>query len=155
MPLPKVVAASVSRKEQELATGVANSRQLAPSHRPTPPFHINSSQRHKDAAEYGPALRRNFATEVMNSVRISQFGWIRKWALEIHMERLKHEADQKGFVEVIKHSRLTLTHILICICFGAKISEEWIQGIESIRVDVMLMKNPKLPDFFPALTPLF
>lgn len=51
--------------------------------------------------------------------------------------------------------RLTICIILICLCFGAKISDEWIRDIETILKEVMLITLPKLPDFLPILTPLF
>ncbi|XAR53775.1 hypothetical protein NMG60_11022456 [Bertholletia excelsa] len=111
-----------------------------------------------NSAEYGPlwrALRRNFVTELINPTRIRQCSWIRKWAMENHMKRLQNEVKEKGFVEVMSNCRLTICSVLICLCFGAKISEEKIKTIESVLKDVMLMTTPKLPDFLPALTPLF
>ncbi|GAV68180.1 p450 domain-containing protein [Cephalotus follicularis] len=111
-----------------------------------------------NSAEYGPlwrALRRNFVTELINPTRIKQCSWIRKWALENHMKRLKREAFENGFVEVMSNCRLTICSVLICLCFGAKISEDRIKIIESILKDVMLMTTPKLPDFLPVLAPLF
>ncbi|KAB1221843.1 Cytochrome P450 77A3 [Morella rubra] len=111
-----------------------------------------------NSAEYGPlwrTLRRNFVTELINPARIRQCSWIRKWALENHIKRLQKEASEKGFVEVMSNCRLTICSVLICLCFGAKISEDDIKKIESILKDVMLISLPKLPDFLPVLTPLF
>ncbi|KAJ4838697.1 hypothetical protein Tsubulata_003133 [Turnera subulata] len=111
-----------------------------------------------NSAEYGPlwrTLRRNFVTELINPVRIKQCSWIRKWALENHMERLEKESVQNGFVEVMANCRLTICSILVCLCFGARISEERVKNIELILKEVMLMTTPKLPDFFPVLAPLF
>ncbi|KAJ4703169.1 Cytochrome P450, partial [Melia azedarach] len=111
-----------------------------------------------NSAEYGPlwrTLRRNFVTELINPVRVKQCGWIRKWAMENHMKRLKNESVDNGFIEVMSNCRLTVCSILICLCFGAKISEERIKHIESILKDVMLITSPQLPDFLPILTPLF
>ncbi|KAK6133353.1 hypothetical protein DH2020_032924 [Rehmannia glutinosa] len=62
---------------------------------------------------------------------------------------------QAGYVEVMKNCRLTICSILICLCFGVKISEDRIKVIESVLKDVMLMTAPQLPDFLPVLTPLF
>ncbi|XP_038883630.1 cytochrome P450 77A1 [Benincasa hispida] len=111
-----------------------------------------------NSAEYGPlwrTLRRNFVTELINPARIKQCSWIRKWAIESHLERLMKENSEKGFVEVMSNCRLSVCSILICICFGAKIPEQEIKVIESILKDVMLITLPKLPDFLPILTPLF
>lgn len=111
-----------------------------------------------NSAEYGPlwrALRRNFVTELINPTRIKQCSWIRKWAMEHHMKRIQDEAARNGYVEVMANCRLTICSILICLCFGAKISEERIKKIESILKDVMLITAPQLPDFLPVLTPLF
>nr|AYV88866.1 cytochrome P450 oxidase CYP77B33 [Polygala tenuifolia] len=111
-----------------------------------------------NSAQYGPlwrTLRRNFVTELINPTRIKQCSWIRKWALETHMRRLQQEASERGFVEVMSNCRLTICSVLICLCFGAKITEERIKHIESVLKDVMLMTTPKLPDFLPVLTPLF
>lgn len=71
------------------------------------------------------------------------------------MKRIQQEAHEKGFVEVMSNCRLTICSILICLCFGAKITEERIRSIESVLKDVMLITLPKLPDFLPVLTPLF
>ncbi|PON84871.1 Cytochrome P450, E-class, group I [Trema orientale] len=111
-----------------------------------------------NSAEYGPlwrALRRNFVTELINPTRIKQCSWIRNWALEHHMKRLQKEASEVGYVEVMSNCRLTICSVLICLCFGAKISEDRIKHIEGVLKDVMLITTPKLPDFLPVLTPLF
>ncbi|XP_041025936.1 cytochrome P450 77A1 [Juglans microcarpa x Juglans regia] len=111
-----------------------------------------------NSAEYGPlwrTLRRNFVTELINPMRIKQCSWIRKWALENHEKRLQREASEQGFVEVMSNCRLTICSVLICLCFGAKISEDEIKKIESILKEVMLVTLPKLPDFLPVFTPLF
>lgn len=71
------------------------------------------------------------------------------------MERLNKEASEVGYVEVMSNCRLTFCSVLICLCFGAKISEQRIKHIESVLKDVMLITTPKLPDFLPVLTPLF
>ncbi|KAE8124216.1 hypothetical protein FH972_019121 [Carpinus fangiana] len=109
-------------------------------------------------AEYGllwRTLRRNFVTELINPTRVKQCGWIRKWVMENHINRLEREASEKGFIEAMSNCRLTICSILICLCFGAKISEDEIKKIESVLKDVMLITSPKLPDFLPVLTPLF
>ncbi|KAL3742136.1 hypothetical protein ACJRO7_017596 [Eucalyptus globulus] len=111
-----------------------------------------------NSAEYGPlwrTLRRNFVTELINPVRIRQCAWIRKWAIEDHFKRLESEGLEKGYVEVMSNCRLTVCSILICLCFGAKISAEKIKHIEGVLKEVMMMTTPKLPDFLPVLTPLF
>lgn len=111
-----------------------------------------------NSAVYGPlwrSLRRNFVTELINPSRVSQCGWIRKWAVESHMKRLEAESAQAGHVEVMSHCRLTICGILICLCFGVKVSERRIKLIEGVLKDVMMMTTPKLPDFLPVLTPLF
>ncbi|GMN49550.1 hypothetical protein TIFTF001_018711 [Ficus carica] len=111
-----------------------------------------------NSAEYGPlwrALRRNFVTELINPTRIKQCDWIRNWAIEEQLKRLREENSVKGFVEVLSNCRLTICSILICICFGAKISQDRIKEIESVLKEVLLMSTPTLPDFLPVLTPLF
>ncbi|KAF2304650.1 hypothetical protein GH714_037289 [Hevea brasiliensis] len=111
-----------------------------------------------NSAEYGPlwrTLRRNFVTEVTSPMRIKQCSWIRQWASENHMKRIKREALENGSVEVMNNCRLSICSILICICFGARISEDRIKNIESILKEVMLMTTLKLPDFLPVLAPLF
>ncbi|WCJ20250.1 cytochrome P450 family 77 subfamily B polypeptide 1 [Euphorbia peplus] len=111
-----------------------------------------------NSAEYGPlwrALRKNFVTEVTSPMRIKQCSWIREWASENHMKRIKLDAYENGFVEVMKNCRLTICSILICICFGARIPEDRIKYIEAVLKDVMLITAPKVPDFLPVLTPLF
>ncbi|KAL5578883.1 hypothetical protein UlMin_011325 [Ulmus minor] len=111
-----------------------------------------------NSAEYGPlwrALRRNFVTELINPTRIKQCSWIRSWAMEYHMKRLVKEASEIGYVEVMSNCRLTICSVLICLCFGAKISEDRIKHIESVLKEVMLITTPKLPDFLPVFTPLF
>lgn len=111
-----------------------------------------------NSAEYGPlwrTLRRNFVTELINPTRVKQCGWIREWALGHHMDRLRRESAETGSVEVMSNCRQTICSVLICLCFGAKISVERIKKIESVLKDVMMATTPKLPDFLPLLTPLF
>ncbi|TXG47073.1 hypothetical protein EZV62_026367 [Acer yangbiense] len=111
-----------------------------------------------NSAEYGPlwrTLRKNFVTELINPTRVKQCSWIRKWAMANHMTRIKNEAVDKGFVEVMSNCRLTICSVLICLCFGAKISEERLKYIENVLKEVMLITSPQLPDFLPLLTPLF
>ncbi|KAB5560441.1 hypothetical protein DKX38_005398 [Salix brachista] len=111
-----------------------------------------------NSAEYGPlwrSLRKNFVTQFVNPVRIKQCSWVRQYASENHMKRIKRESLENGFVEVMSNCRLTICSILICLCFGARISEERIKNIEGILKEVMLMTTPKLPDFLPILAPLF
>ncbi|GMI77527.1 cytochrome P450, family 77, subfamily B, polypeptide 1 [Hibiscus trionum] len=111
-----------------------------------------------NSAEYGPlwrTLRKNFVTELITPTRVKQCSWIRKWAIENHMKRIKREGFETGSLELMSNCRLTICSILICLCFGAKISEERIKKIESILKDVMLITSPKLPDFLPILTLLF
>ncbi|EPS68900.1 hypothetical protein M569_05868, partial [Genlisea aurea] len=111
-----------------------------------------------NSAEYGPvwrSLRRNFVSELLTPARIRQCGWIRKWAVENHMERVEKEGAAVGFVGVMSNCRLTICSILICLCFGVKISEEDIKVLEAVLKDVVLMTMPKLPDFMPVLTPFF
>lgn len=100
-------------------------------------------------------LRRNFVTELINPARIKQCSWIREWAIESHLGRLRKENSEKGLVEVMSNCRLSVCSILICICFGARIPDEEIKVIENILKEVMLITLPKLPDFLPILTPLF
>ncbi|KAF9587792.1 hypothetical protein IFM89_005667 [Coptis chinensis] len=111
-----------------------------------------------NSAEYGPlwrTLRRNFVTELINPARIRQCSWIREWAMDIHLKRLEKGALETGSVEVMSNCRLTICSVLICVCFGARISEARIKEIEAVLKDVMLMTAPKLPDFLPIFTPLF
>ncbi|KAG2320032.1 hypothetical protein Bca4012_053740 [Brassica carinata] len=111
-----------------------------------------------NSAEYGSlwrTLRRNFVTELVTPTRVKQCSWIRTWAMENHMQRIQKESVEKGYVEVMSQCRLTICSILICLCFGAKISEEKIKNIENVLKDVMLITSPTLPDFLPVFTPLF
>ncbi|KAJ4976315.1 hypothetical protein NE237_001421 [Protea cynaroides] len=111
-----------------------------------------------NSAEYGPlwrTLRRNFVTELINPARVRQCSWIRQWAFDNHLKRLRKEAEDTGSVEVMSNCRFTVCSILICICFGAKILESRVKDIEAVLKDVMMMTTPKLPDFMPVLLPLF
>ncbi|CAN0852374.1 Cytochrome P450 77A1 (Fragment) [Linum grandiflorum] len=111
-----------------------------------------------NSAVYGPlwrVLRRNFVSELMSPVRVRQCSWIRDWAMESHMGQIRSDFKELGHVDVLNTCRFTMCRILACICFGAKISEEWIHDIDNITTEVMLICTPHLPDFFPILTPLF
>ncbi|KAL5730859.1 hypothetical protein ACHQM5_003646 [Ranunculus cassubicifolius] len=111
-----------------------------------------------NSAEYGPlwrTLRRNFVTELINPTRVKQCSWIREWAMDNHLKRLQREALETGSVAVMSNCRLSICSILVCLCFGARISESRIKEIEEVLKDVMLMTLPKLPDFLPIFTPFF
>ncbi|KAJ6401886.1 hypothetical protein OIU84_014043 [Salix udensis] len=52
-----------------------------------------------NSAEYGPlwrSLRKNFVTQFVNPVRIKQCSWVRQYASENHMKRLKRESLENG-----------------------------------------------------------
>ena len=111
-----------------------------------------------NSAPYGPlwrALRRNFVAEIVSPHRVRAFSWIREWAVDAHLRRLRAEFAAAGAVRVMASCRLSICSILICICFGAKIPDDLIREIEEVLKDVMMMTMPKLPDFLPLLTPLF
>ncbi|ERN19528.1 hypothetical protein AMTR_s00062p00048540 [Amborella trichopoda] len=111
-----------------------------------------------NSAEYGPlwrTLRRNLVTEVISPSRVRDFSWIRTWAMKNHLERLKLQAQEKGFIEVLSSCRVTISSILVCICFGAKVAEDEILKLDNVLKDIMLLSAPKLPDFLPIFTPLF
>ncbi|CAN1826304.1 Cytochrome P450 77A3 [Linum perenne] len=111
-----------------------------------------------NSAVYGPlwrTLRRNFVSELISPVRVKQCGWIRDWALQNHMAQLESEFGKLGHVDVMDTCRFTVCRILVCICFGAKIPEQWIHDIDDVTKEVMLITMPHVPDFFPVLTPLF
>lgn len=111
-----------------------------------------------NAAEYGPlwrTLRRNFVTEFISPARVRQCAWVREWAVGNHLARLREECRRDGWVEVMSNCRLTICSILVCLCFGAKISEDRVREIEAVLKEVMMMTTPKLPDFMPVFLPLF
>ncbi|KAJ1703940.1 hypothetical protein LUZ63_003719 [Rhynchospora breviuscula] len=111
-----------------------------------------------NSAHYGPlwrTLRRNFVAELVTPTRVKQFSWIREWAISNHFERLRAEFRKTGSVEFLANCRLTICSILCCICFGAKVPESHVREIEQVMKEVMLISTPKLPDFLPALSPLF
>ncbi|CAD6335803.1 unnamed protein product [Miscanthus lutarioriparius] len=106
-----------------------------------------------NSAPYGPlwrALRRNFVAEIVSPHRVKSFSWIREWAVDAHLRRLRAELNAEGAVRVMAGCRLTICSILICICFGAKIPDELIREIEEVLKDVMMISLPKLPDFLPS-----
>ena len=73
-----------------------------------------------NSAEYGPlwrALRRNLATEVVTPSRVKQCAWIRKWALDNHMARVKTQALEKGYVEVMAQCRLNIIYIFLYLFY--------------------------------------
>lgn len=44
--------------------------------------------------------------------------------MEEHLKTLEFENEQYGFVEVMSNCRHTICSILICLCFGARISKD-------------------------------
>ncbi|CAN1196960.1 Cytochrome P450 77A3 [Linum perenne] len=111
-----------------------------------------------NSAVYGPlwrALRRNFVSELISPVRVKQCSWIRDWAMESHIGQIQSDFKKLGHVDVMDTCRFTMCRILVCICFGAKIPEQWIHDIDDVTTEVMLICMPHVPDFFPVLTPLF
>ena len=71
------------------------------------------------------------------------------------MSRIRQEMAEKGAVQVMDNCRLTICSILVCICFGARVSETLVQQIEAVMKEVMMISTLKLPDFLSALSPLF
>ncbi|PQQ21969.1 cytochrome P450 77A3 [Prunus yedoensis var. nudiflora] len=109
-------------------------------------------------AEYGPlsrTLRRNLITEVINPGRIRKCSWIRNWAIQSHLDRLKSEAvAANNVVHVLSNCRLTICTILTCLCFGTEVSEPKIKMIDSLLLqEIVIMTTRMLPEFFPTLAP--
>lgn len=108
-----------------------------------------------NSAPYGPlwrSLRRNLVSEIVSPARVRSFAWVRDWALRAHLRRLR---AARPAVELMPHCRLTICSVLACICFGMKLPEEKVREVEEVLKDIMMMTTPKLPDFLPALAPLF
>ncbi|XP_076882843.1 cytochrome P450 77A3-like [Bidens hawaiensis] len=117
-------------------------------------FLFSAGKKAINALPYGPMWRtlwRNFVTELVSPSRIRQNRWIREWALKEHLKILELENSQKGFVDVMINVRLTICSILICLCFGAKLSKEKMLSIESVLKEVILMSTKRLSDFIPVL----
>eukprot|EP01018_Ginkgo_biloba_P003520 Gb_37693 [translate_table: standard] len=112
-----------------------------------------------NSAEYGSlwrALRRNMVTEMLNPTRVKDFSWIREWAIERLIQRLKEEADSNGgVVQVMTNVRFTVFSILLCMCFGKQLAEDVISGVDETLKEVLLTVEPQIHDFLPILGPLF
>ena len=83
-------------------------------------------------------LRRNLTTEILNPSRVKNMEDTRQWALQILLDEIRSQAENKNGVVVIREAfRYAIFSLLIFFCFGEKMEGSIIRDIESARRDLL------------------
>lgn len=119
---------------------------------------IFSSNRHNiSAAPYGPLwrlFRRNLTTEIIHPSRTKNFSNVRKWTLDILLNKLRTQAEiRDGFVIVMESFQFAMFSLLVLMCFGEKLDEKSIREIEKVEKSLhRYFAKSKVFAFLPKVT---
>ncbi|KAG6391520.1 hypothetical protein SASPL_149276 [Salvia splendens] len=112
-----------------------------------------------NAAYYGPvwrSLRRNMVQNMLSNARIREFRKTRDLAMDRLVDRIAAEgAANGGAVWVLRNARFAVFCILLDMCFGVEMDEKTIQSVDDMMKSVLIVLDPRMDDFLPALSPFF
>ncbi|KAI3744164.1 hypothetical protein L1987_57240 [Smallanthus sonchifolius] len=89
---------------------------------------------------YGPmwrTLRRNLASEILHPPRIKSYSGVRKWVLQILIQRIQEQQEVEG-IKVVDHFKYAMFCLLVFMCFGEKVDESKINEIAKIQRGLLL-----------------
>ncbi|GMI88768.1 cytochrome P450, family 87, subfamily A, polypeptide 6 [Hibiscus trionum] len=117
---------------------------------------MNSNQRNINSGAYGQTwriLRRNLTSEILHPSRIKSYSHARKWVWEILFDSLMTKATTGESVEVLSHFRHGMFCLLAFMCFGDRLSQEQIEGIEDVTRKILLTFDRfNILNFCPSVT---
>ncbi|KAL4303493.1 hypothetical protein GQ457_10G014720 [Hibiscus cannabinus] len=117
---------------------------------------MNCNQRSISSGAYGPTwriLRRNLTSEILHPSRIKSYSHARKWVWEILFDSLMTKAKTGESVEVLSHFRHGMFGLLVLMCFGDRLSQEQIEGIEVVARRILLTSDRfNILNFWPSVT---
>ncbi|KAL9231225.1 hypothetical protein vseg_006479 [Gypsophila vaccaria] len=102
---------------------------------------FNSNQHNVSSAAYGPtwqALRRNLASHFLSPAQISSFASVRKWVLDIIVDRLVTQSESRSPIQVIDHFLHAMFRLQCAMCFGFLLDEPQVQEVQSISRRILL-----------------
>uniref|UniRef100_A0A7N0UDM8 Cytochrome P450 n=1 Tax=Kalanchoe fedtschenkoi TaxID=63787 RepID=A0A7N0UDM8_KALFE len=105
---------------------------------------INSNQKTISSAFYGPTwrlFRRNLTYEILHPSRVRSYSASRKWILDILIRSLEQDAAAAAAdgVKVVDRLQYAMFCVLVFMCFGDRVSDEQIKGLERVQRDLIVI----------------
>ena len=117
---------------------------------------LTCNQHNINSAPYGPtwrSLRRNLTTEMLHPNRIKSFSSVRRWVLDVLLNRLKSDSETTHSVRVIDHFHYAMFCLLVFMCFGEKLDEKQVKDVERVQRALLLAVNRfNVLNFWPIIT---
>ncbi|OMO95974.1 Cytochrome P450 [Corchorus capsularis] len=127
--------------------------------KPLPANKIMKTQHNISSSTYGPTwrlLRRNLTSEILHPSRVQSHSHARKWVLEILFDSLELQSKAKTGdpVHVLDHFRHAMFCLLSLMCFGDKLTQDEIKGIETVlrRLLTGFIGQFTILNFWPRIT---
>ncbi|GAV86172.1 p450 domain-containing protein [Cephalotus follicularis] len=106
---------------------------------------MSCNQHNIGSANYGPTwrlFRRNLTAEILHPSRVKSYSHARKWVLHILLDSLQSQSKSGDTIRVVVHFWYAMFCLLVLICFGDKLDQNWIKDIEQVhrRLRVSLLR---------------
>ncbi|MED6225617.1 hypothetical protein PIB30_095405 [Stylosanthes scabra] len=83
-------------------------------------------------------LRRNLTSEMLHPNRVKSFSSVRRWVLDVLVNRLKSDSESGNSVRVIDHFHYAMFCLLVFMCFGEKLDEKQVKDVERVERALLL-----------------
>ncbi|MED6200353.1 hypothetical protein PIB30_084227 [Stylosanthes scabra] len=117
---------------------------------------ITKNQHNINSAHYGSTwrtLRRNLTSEMLHPNRVKSFSSVRRWVLDVLVNRLKSDSETRDSLRVIDHFHYAMFCLLVFMCFGEKLDEKQVKDVERVqRALLVSVSGFNILNFWPSIT---